>query len=142
LATRLPPGDLQLLITGRGCACGLYQSPDAPNPPDDDGAEGSEADFEQSFQGRDIAAIDEAAARIDRRARRRFRETVAGLTHSLGTIRLFAHHYEGDVSSEAFAETASLTVSVNDYLANHGAFPADTIVTLTSCNKTGVPTLE
>lgn len=130
LARALPEGDVQVVIAGRGCACDLYWSPDSPNPPDDDGDEGSEADFEKACTERNIAATDEAAARIDRRARRRLRETVAELTQILGAVRLFAHFYEGDVSSEVFGELSSLTLSAGRYLAGLGAFPSDAIVTV------------
>lgn len=130
LASALPEGDVQWLIQGRGCACDLYRSPDAPRRPDDDGDEGSEADLERACREGDVAAADEAAIRLDRRARRRFRETVAELTQLVGAVRLFARFYEGDVSTEVVGELSALTLSTSRYLAGLGAFPPDTIVTV------------
>lgn len=129
LARALPEGDAQWLVTGRGCACGFYWSPDDPDPPNDDGEEGGEAELEAPIV-LDDSLFDEAADRVDRRARRRFRETVAEMSRSLGAVRLFAHFYGGDVGSEVLGEMPTLTCSASAYLADRGAFPADTIVTV------------
>jgi hypothetical protein len=130
LAELLPRTDIQLLVTGAGCACDLYRSPDDPSPPDADGPEVLETGLQWALDTRNLTDVDKVTDRVNRRARRRLRETIANLARAPGAVRLFAHCYGGDVSSEVLGGIASVPLSAEHYLAAGGAFPADTVVVI------------
>ena len=98
-----PPDEALFTLTYGGCSCDLYAEPGS-------------------------AIAEGARARVDHRAK--FRETIAALVAAIGHVRLFAHSYSGDIDDEDVGPTARLTLPLQDFLQQQGAFQVDTVVEL------------
>ena len=60
----------------------------------------------------------------------KFCEAISTLVTAVGHVRLLAHSYSGDIDDEDVGPTAPLTLPLQDFLRQQGAFPVDTAVEL------------
>jgi hypothetical protein len=120
-----PREDSVVCVTSGGCSCGIYHS--------------ALRGFDESAARRKYEKKGWTKAKIERAmlGRRRgqpeqpvfarFREGFANVVRAVGSVRVFAHVFTGDVESEHVAACAERSLLIEDYLAAHGFYDADTI---------------
>lgn len=133
LAAIFPRADVRFEITHGGCSCDLYWT-----PPEEDPAEREQAARRYRKKGWSEAKIARAldasaqakSAPIGRNPEmgpeRLFRELIAAQVRRFGSIRLFAHMYQGVQDEERVRSEGSRRISLEELLEQ--GFPPDVLV--------------
>jgi hypothetical protein len=129
VARLFPPDDALFTLTYGGCSCDLYAEPSSATGEEDQAA--TRARYQrQGWSEAKIARALQSQRRPRTDHRAKFCETISTLVTAIGHIRLFAHSYSGDIDTENVGTAAHVTIGLNDFVQQQGAFQVDTVVEL------------
>jgi hypothetical protein len=127
-----PKTDTLFYVTHGGCSCDLYTDPGHEETPDQ--AQNHAARYRR--KGWSEAKIQRALA--DRNKPRpptrrddyrlKFRDTVSALVEEFGSIRLFAHMYDGKVEMEEIGASGHRTMPLGEFRSAGGMFAENTLI--------------
>ena len=142
LAAAFPAGDVRLALCSGGCSCDLYTPTRRRGEAEQEERSRaryrrqgwSEAKIERALASRHAArqAQGRDAARVE------LLRAIEDWTRTLGAVRLVAHWYGGGFDEETVSIAARATLSLAQLAAAGGAFPEDTLVTV-SLHAAGAP---
>ena len=116
--------DAVVSVTRGGCSCGIQGS----------GVQKFDQERERrkyEKKGWSNTKIERALAgrrRGDHPEFVRFRDALAELVREIGSVRIFAHWFSGDVLTEPVPRRPAKRISLDQYLAAHGAYDDDAVV--------------